>query len=90
MVTVSLHPNDDGWAYCFIDWSDVMLGLSLLIAIGIIASIVVLSVGSRYDCRHIALFTSLVSIGVFFYLTPLIDFSQGSIMLIERYDWIPF
>ena len=67
-----------------------MVGLSILIANGILGSLFV-GLGSRYmDARKIALVSSFVSLAIFFYLSQFVDVASGNLQLVETYEWVPF
>lgn len=65
------------------------MGLSLLVANGVLGSVLVW-LGSGYlDCRKIAVISTLVGFVIFYILTAQIDFSSSSLQLVESYRWIP-
>ena len=67
-----------------------MVGLSILIANGVLGSVLIW-LGSAYvDSRKIAAFSTLISIGIFYYLSQALDLSSASLQLVEQYEWIPF
>ncbi|MEC7030537.1 MAG: NADH-quinone oxidoreductase subunit M [Pseudomonadota bacterium] len=65
------------------------MGLSLLVANGVLGSVLVW-LGSGYlDCRKIAVISTLIGFVIFYMLTAQIDFSSSSLQLVESYRWIP-
>lgn len=67
-----------------------MVGLSILIANGVLGSVLIW-LGSAYvDSRKIAAFSTLISLGIFYYLSQALDLSSASLQLVEQYEWIPF
>ena len=67
-----------------------MYWLSALIINGILSSLAIWGLGDKVDCRKIALLSCLISIVLFYQISLLINFSDGSIILNESFTWIPF
>ena len=68
----------------------MMYWLSLLIANGIIGSLVIWSFGSSLGSRRVALASSVLSLLIWYLLTQNMVWGSAELQLIERIRWIPY